>query len=254
MSFGFSYGGKHSSEFGILITNIERPVLPNIQSKTVSLPTKHGIHYVGSQFDFLEINFEILLSEHSMKRLQETRRNIAAWLNPAKGALQLIIDDETDKYYVAVLSGESSLEQILTHGRGEISFLIPDPYAYAVLDDVYSYTQKGEYTFIRKGTAESYPFISVKGNSSEQGTLNLHLNSSEIKYKGELLQTQELIIDYGLKTAYIKENGVTIKSAINQLVNLDFPFSIPGNNSFKITTTENFKLNGLSIYCKSRWI
>lgn len=254
MSFGFTFNGRHSKEFDISVTNVERPILPAVQSKTVTFPSAHGAHYFGSNFDPLEITVEVVFSEVSLNRLQIAKRNIAAWLSPVQGITDLILDDEPDKKYRAVVSGETSLEQILAIGRGEITFLAPDPFAYAVDDEEFTYTARGTFNFLRLGTAESFPLISVTGNMAADAVLRVTLNGTAVAFTGELAENQELLIDCALKTASILENGSESRSAINQLDDLRFPIAVPGNNELIISSSGEVRINKITISPRSRWI
>lgn len=251
--FGFRYAGAHSGETGIRVIQIHRPLLPPVQSKTMSIPDRHGTYYLGYEYEPLEIRIEVALVAPSLSAFPQAKRRIAEWLSPEGGLRELIFDDEQDKKYKAVLEGSSELEQILALGKGELTFLIPDPFAYAVEDDIFTYTELGTYQFERQGSEDSYPLIQLEGGCTPAQKLILSLNERTISFSGYLLEGDRLMIDSELMTAKIERADGKTVSAINQLSSLQFPVAIPGMNTLDIQTAGEAYLTSLTITCRSRW-
>ena len=70
---GFSFGGVHSSELGIVRVSdgsrFEENLLPNFQDKTATVSGKDGIYYFGSDNQQKEITLSFaLFSKYNKKR------------------------------------------------------------------------------------------------------------------------------------------------------------------------------------------
>lgn len=97
MKSGFTYKGRHSSEFDIIAKTKSRPVLPEMKSFTFDTPTMDGV------YDFSQSNeyghafyndrfFEVLLqvSADNLRSLEKKVSQIAVWL---RGGGELSFDD-----------------------------------------------------------------------------------------------------------------------------------------------------------------
>lgn len=251
--FGMTYDDQYSIDKGFHVTDVGRPVLPPIKSSTKSVLDSHGVYYFGSQYDAVEIPVEMAWKGKTANKTQEIKRGIAAWLQP-KGLKKLIFDDEPDRYYSAVVTGDSDVENLARIGQGEITFLAPDPFAYALTDDVFS-DPDGSITFTRKGTAESNPLIEVEGTSGSTEGFTMDLNGTAITFTGSLAAGETLVFDSKLITAYIlKTNGDQV-SAVNKINSLDFPITLPDiNNQLTVTANGSASLTNVKITCRSRWV
>ncbi|WLD92640.1 distal tail protein Dit [Alkalihalobacillus sp. AL-G] len=252
--FGFTFNGRNSLELGVWTLNVDRPLLPSVTTKMMTIPERHGAHYFGYQYEPLEIKVSIAFDDPDLVGVQEKRHTIADWLNPEASLQPLIFDDEPDKQYVAVLSKDSELAQTLTLGKGELTFLVPDPFAYAVSDDVFTYTGAGAYSFDRQGTVDSYPLIELQGTNAPSDRISISLNDSHLSFLGTLNGGDTLILDSNLLTAKINRADGTVVSAMNDINNLDFPITVPGSNQLDISPTGASTVTFFKITCRSRWI
>lgn len=249
--FGFTFNNIYSVDKGLHVTNVERPILPPIISRTKAVADRHGVYYFGSQFDALPIPVEVVWRGTDAPNVQSIKRSLAAWLRP-NGLMKLVFDDEPEMYYMAVLTDQTELEQVVRIGRGEITFLCPDPFAYAITDDVFA-DPAGTITFTRQGTAESNPKIEITGTSSGAG-FTIDLNNTVINYTGSLASGETLVLDSDFVTAYIIQADGTQVSALNDIDSLDFPITLPEvNNSLVVTANGSSTLEEVKISCRSRW-
>ncbi|GAA0360928.1 distal tail protein Dit [Bacillus horti] len=250
---GFSYQGIHSRDMGLSVIQISRPVLPPIQAKTMVIPERHGSLYFGYQYDPLELHVELALVADQLLTFQTARRKVGAWLSPEEGLRELIFDDEADKKYYAVLKDTTELEQLLTVGRGELVFLVPDPFAYAVEDDIFTFSEQGLYDFERRGTETSFPLIEVEGQCTAADKLSVTLNDRTIAFSGQLLEGDTLMLDSALMTAKIRHADGRVASAINLISSLNFPKAISGANTLELHTTGEASFQEVTVTCRSRW-
>lgn len=129
MSFHFIYNGKLSNELGLEIKDISRDILPPIQNNLLSIPNKDGAHLLRSDLGVRKISFTVYLTGTNEETIQEKIRTIASWLNPSQGLKDLIISDEPNKQFKAILDGSTSLTEFIKFRETIITFLIPNPYS-----------------------------------------------------------------------------------------------------------------------------
>lgn len=177
--YGFKFGTKHSSEFGIIMKSVNRSVLPAKRSRNIEIPGRHGKYdFGGNTYDVRSIEIEIAVLEPTPNELRKKIRKIAQWLSQ-KG--RLVFDDEPDKYYIAQLYGSLKLEQFATSGKIPLVFEC-EPFALAdTVEQLFSITDnKSKQTFIYNGTQETCcrVILTNKGNNSITG-LNLLIGGSD---------------------------------------------------------------------------
>lgn len=251
---GFSFDGVHSSTYGIYLAKSPFYLLPELNNYFETIPGREGLLDYGSDHQQREIVLSCMVLAVSEQDLKEKSRAIAAWLDPAKGLKRLIFDTEPDKFYLARVTRGVQVEQIAKQGRFEVTFTAPDPYAYALDDQIFTYTQTGNYVFKRDGTAISYPRVEIKGtNTKGSGTIRITLNDKSIGYTGDLSGSELLVIDSDLLTAYKEANGQRV-SAINDIDSVDFPVTKPGQNEVVITVQGVATVSEVKIYSRTRWI
>lgn len=111
----------------------------------------------------------------SFTMLEKTATEIEALKHELAGALhvkepaRLTFEDEPDKYYMAIPTGDVSIGNInRVCQKGEITFLVPDGVAHSTTyKRVVDYEEKqGKMVFAidNKGTADAYPIITFKAN------------------------------------------------------------------------------------------
>jgi phage-related protein len=164
----------------------------------------------------------------------------------------LIINDEPDKFINCIISDDSSLETIYRLGQTTIKMFAPDPFWYAVDDDIFNYTSTATQAFNRKGNADSYPTIEIKGTSAG-GAFTLATDNNVLTFTGTLLTGETLVLDSELLTAYILKTDGSKVSAIPNLDSMDFPVLIKGANSIRVSVAGGAVLTSYKITCNSRW-
>ncbi|HEY8414812.1 MAG TPA: distal tail protein Dit [Thermaerobacter sp.] len=127
---GFRYNGVRSEDMGITtVRDVRRSILPPVTARLLEVPGRGGAYYQGRELGVRQIEVDITIQGASMADLRDKVRALAAWLQPGKEPLPLVFDDEPDKTWMAVLSGDTNLEEIVTAGRGTLTFICPDPVA-----------------------------------------------------------------------------------------------------------------------------
>jgi predicted phage tail component-like protein len=107
---GFSYAGFRSEELGIIRTiqdRFEIPLTPPIKDTTAEVPNYSGVYFWGSDYDRRNINIPFAFDGITESQLSTIKK----LLNSRK-VHQLIFDEEPEKIYPAVMTGQSKLDYV----------------------------------------------------------------------------------------------------------------------------------------------
>ena len=148
---GFTFNGRHSSEFGIVRTIDNRMDLnlrPESKDITMEVPGMDGSYYYGTNYTKRNFNIKFAFAAMSEQQLQEMK----AWLMDKK--IHPLIFDETDyKAYSAKATGMSNVSHLcfeengqrVYRGEGTIQFVCNYPFATSTNnDDITNYINKGD--------------------------------------------------------------------------------------------------------------
>lgn len=231
------------------ITSIDRPMLAPQTVTSSTIEGKAGSIFRRKTSASYEITLSVFIRGNSRTELIQTLRQIYAQLDTDEPC-PLMLKDEPDKYIMAILSGDTDIEIKNKHAIGKITFFCPDPYWYAIEDDIIQQKVQTEISFNRKGTAISYPFLEVQG----EGKIEISVNNTKMTFEGSLKQDETLVIDSPQLTAYIIQKDGSIISALKDLNKLDFPI-LYGNttNKVKINGVEGGTVTSYKMTCNSRW-
>lgn len=107
---GFSYAGLRSEDLGIIRTMQDRfeiPLTPTIKDTTTETPNYPGVYFWGSDYDRRNINIQFAFDE-----LRESQLSTIKNLLNGRRVHQLIFDEEPEKIYPAVMTGQSKLDYV----------------------------------------------------------------------------------------------------------------------------------------------
>ena len=131
----FIFDNVQAEEYFDKVISITRPSSPSVTLQTMKIKGKTGTYFFDKDVDDYVIEIRCLVSgegsdyEEKFQNLWSKIREINRWLltdEPKK----LILTDEPDLYYMAIVTGEITVEEILEHGFLTISFYCPDGYAF----------------------------------------------------------------------------------------------------------------------------
>lgn len=126
---GFSFNGGHTSAYNLTVLNIKRSLHAPVKPRLITAPGKAGAYnFNNPDIDMLVFDVQVLLLERGNREYHETRRKIARWLFTEEEK-PLVFDDEPDKTYLAMLSGETNIDRFGSSGTATIIFVCSDPYA-----------------------------------------------------------------------------------------------------------------------------
>ena len=148
------------SEFRIsdyfTVENVQRSILPPREVSYLTVPGRDGAYYSSSRYGVREITIDIIVKATTNRELMNTMRFLAFCLDIDRPT-ELVLSDEPDRTYYAILSDNSDMEEIMTNGRGSLLFICPDPYAYASELKTVHANESGILLFDNQGTAPIYP-------------------------------------------------------------------------------------------------
>lgn len=255
---GFIYNGISSQSMKIRARLIGWLVSPSLRNSFETVPGKAGVADFGCDFSERAITLSCsVLPQRSFADLVSVLDNVSEWLNPANGLKQLILDDVPDRYFQARLSETVDCERLLrTAGSFDLRFICPDPYAYAIEDEVFVLSQTGTCEVERlTGNANSEPVYLLKGiiSASASSYISIITNGEELRVIGALAEGETLVIDTGMVTAKVTDAaGNTLRNGLLCLRGLNFPVLRKGLNSIEIAAVDA-TFTELKIQAKSRW-
>jgi len=136
----FSFNSIDSyADFQIVSKSVDRPILPSLTKREISVPGKQGTYdFGGGTYENRIVSVDIQFVGTSFNDLRLRARNIAAWLSQTTYK-ELIFLDEPDKFYLARIYDPVSLENFFRLGKATVQFECR-PFAMCVVtsaEDVY---------------------------------------------------------------------------------------------------------------------
>jgi predicted phage tail component-like protein len=182
---------------GLLVTKINRSLMPPTRENTEEIPGRHGEIDFGSEFGSDMIELEVASDDGlTAEEIESTKRTLAQKLNPAVGERDLVLENENNKNYKVKYSGKIPLDKYPTWMKFVIPFKITNPFANAVNEK--SLTGSG--TITNEGTFETPIIIEIPGPATSP---TVSVGTSVISYTSTIAAGQTLIIDTATQTAKI---------------------------------------------------
>lgn len=124
-----------------MLRSSQRPILPNTEDRTISIPGRHGAWDFGAdlapkQFD-LDCAF---IGLRNSRELQTAVDRLARHLVDERGnprTMRLTFDHMPGKYYMARYSGQLPIERAVGQGGFTLPLVAYDPFAYANDERIY---------------------------------------------------------------------------------------------------------------------
>jgi predicted phage tail component-like protein len=250
----FSFAGEHSTIYHVKLLKSPVSVLPGTRDKVITMPGRHGALRMLPDLGERTLQLECWLEAVGMAQLHERLERVRAWLNPLRGAQQLIFDDTPDRYYLAAYAGGGLDAEITARqGRFAVSFVCADPFAYAVGPDVVIITSS-PYQHNQRGTAPADPLLRLQGVSlGGTQSLTIQIGAQTVTYRGALASGDWLEIDCAAKTA-VRVVGQTRTRVLHLLEKPVFPQLAPGANTIMVTAAGGATWSWLEVHARNRWL
>ncbi|MGI5949111.1 distal tail protein Dit [Peptoniphilus sp.] len=116
---GFTFKGKHSSEFNVGFKSVDRTVIPERRKKEFTILGKSGTLELEST-EYEKRYITGIIGVMYIEQFEELRlkiRDLAGWLS---GSGLLIFDDEPDKAYEASVYSAVGIDQLALQPRGTL--------------------------------------------------------------------------------------------------------------------------------------
>ncbi len=169
----------------------------------------------------------VLIKAKDIPDLQKLKENFAAWL-VHDDPKPLILDDEPDRTYYAVVDGSFDPDELVNFGQGVIPFICPDPYKYGSEKTV----TLGTGSINNEGTVESPLIFNVTFTAAASEYKITHQESGGfIRVIWNFVAGDKLVIDLAKRKVIINDNvNMTAYYWRNR------PFMLgPGANNLTIT-------------------
>jgi|GEM_PF-5753710 len=235
MAFSFSLNGIRSDLYGINVTNVKRTVLPSIKTETVEVANRRGLIYYKSNYSESYIKIDITLNSSTLELHRSDIRDIANFIKPDDGLKQLILDDEPNIYYWAVLTESTELDQIRHYSKGTLRFMIPDSYAYSINSENINYV-RNDASFTRAT------------NAYVDGVLysNNVARYSTSKY------TKGVLVEVGTTNLFTAnqssvETDTTGFTAVGSTISKNYFWAVNGKASLRVKTNRDAAYEGVEI-------
>ena len=155
---GFTFNNQRKSYLTVL-KGRERPAWAPITRNLLKTPNHPGAYLKSTDVDVRPLKVPVLIEGENIGDLQKLKEDLADWL-VTDTAKELVFDDEPDRSYFAVVDGSLDLEEIVSVGTGELSFICLDPYKYGKTKVQQS--DLGTLTVRNEGNVEALPTFEIE--------------------------------------------------------------------------------------------
>jgi len=227
MGYGFSFNGRHCSEFGLAVKSKNRQLLPTSNDIYVDIPGRHGSFHFPGELQDRVIELECAFVGTSRENLREKARQIAAWLYTKEKAV-LSFDDEPGKYYYAKLDGAINLEQLFVLATFTLTFRC-EPLAYGA--EAQADFVSDQATITNPGTFEALPIFNATFTAiASEWKVTLGTKYVRVVHSFQISDTLEVNCATG---AVLINSGRSLDKLDWQ--NSEFFALAPGENTLTIT-------------------
>lgn len=256
----FSFNGTTSQSMGIATRITTENRMPDLNNNTITMPGHEGIFDFGETVGERKIQISCFIPPgKSDEDFLSLKDSIVAWLNPDNGLCPLILNKEPGRVYSARLNEGFSFDKAVRNScTFDLSFLCPDPYAYASTDESYTIAEEGTFSLSRTlGNASSLPVYYLTGviPSGTDTYITITTNDSELRIVGKLSADETLVINSALMTAKVADSdGNTLRNGLPLLSELNFPTLTVGTNTLTVAVSDSsVTFTELKISARSRW-
>lgn len=236
----FSFDGIHVDALGINVNYPTISAMPQVTNLLESIDGKDGLVDFGSQYKERYLTFNCNFKpQYTYEEAMSIIDNINKYLNPKLGLKSLILDVTPDRQYNARLYKGIDITRLArTGGQFEITFLIPNPYAYGLSNNNLQYTSNGTYNFTVGGNATALPALTIIADIQQGGdNLVFNFNNLQVLEVRPVVETSyKLVVDCENRT--IKYINIATEDEYNGLPYIEkiaFPELLNGENELEIT-------------------
>lgn len=153
-----TYGDKPLTDY-FKVENVNRSILPPREVSLLEVPARHGAYFTGVRYGVRKIELDVIVKATTPTAYMDTLRFLAYAMDIEEPS-ELIIDDEPDVQYFAILSDSTDMDEVMNVGRGTLTFICPDPFGYSITEKEITPVSK-KFTFVNQGTTDTFPKFTV---------------------------------------------------------------------------------------------
>jgi predicted phage tail component-like protein len=159
----FTFNGERKNNIFIL-KGKKFPVLAPKSHQLLEVPKRPGALLMSTSTKIREIELPIAIKNENSVPFPKLKEEIAQWLSGTEEPSPLILDEDPDRTYFALLDNIEPLEEInKTIATTIIRFICPDPYKYSGEKSIYmpSKSSPSVYDIENLGNLDTHPVVKV---------------------------------------------------------------------------------------------
>ena len=223
----FIFKDISSENFNIIVNSLPPISKPTMRVQETIIDGVDGSLIEELGYESYEKKIKITITKNNVDE-------IIKWLN---GEGNLVLSNESDKYYKANVIGQINFERLMKYLPTEVTFRV-QPFKYKLNEESIELTESGSVNNL--GLEKSKPIIKIVGS----GNVEFLVNDSLIFTYTFPEEDSEVIIDSEKEDAYL--NG----ELKNRNMIGEFPVFSSGENKI----SWNGEITSITIEPKSRWL
>ncbi|MEY8748941.1 distal tail protein Dit [Alkalicoccobacillus gibsonii] len=242
----FSFKGKSAKDFGLVVREVETPLLPSATHRTINVSNMHGAIDVGRKYEPREITVQIGIKGDSYESVRSQARTIAAWLNSDK-LEKLVLEDEPDKYYMARIVDDTDLKPLFRYEETSVTFIATNPFAISQKPKTVKLSKNNSKKVTVAGTAETFPVFNILMDAaSDNFTIsvkNEKYGTVHMKLFDKFIKGEPVVVDCQSGTIRVdnrKANILSLDSDLATLVNGENTITCSGSGTVEMTYTDRW--------------
>lgn len=237
------YDGTSSTSLtGFVITKTTRRLLGDSRASFEDIPGRAGAWTFGEERGDRTITLSCAIVATSASTRRTAVTAVADWVDKSTTA-QLILSDESDRYYDAILTESPDVDEWLRVGQFELTFRV-GPFAYKTSATTESWTASDgvAHTWTPADTVGAFPVITITPNADISSFI-LTVNGTSLTYGATLHSGSTLTVN---SISYTATTGANIDTNLTGAYNPanvamatidgDFPLIVVGQNSVTLDT------------------
>lgn len=234
-----------------IVMSVQRQIVGNRRHRAVDIAGRAGSWKFPEEPGDVEITLTVHVGASSFADRRAAFRALAAWAATSEEAA-LIVDDEPDRYYLALLDNAPTPDEWLVDGSADLKF-IADPYARSTTESEEVILVSGDPdsgTFDITDTVGVDPEITITPTNGTITGFNFVLNGASVQWQyltntpRTILNNTDIVISSISDTVTI---GASVDMELTGMFDPDdvdmaqvsipnnFPELVPGSNSWSFT-------------------
>lgn len=223
----FTFGGKSSRDFGMVITDAPAFDKPTRKTTVYNVPGRNGaIIFQQDAYEDTKRSYNVACL-HDRASVSNKIAEFVSYLLSVNGYARLEDDFEPDFYRLAYYSGGDNFESVMNEaGTGTITFACrPERFLKSGSIDI---DKSDGGAVVNPTTHTAKPLIRIAGSTA----VNITVNGATMHAHPQ--QNKVLVIDCDEQNAYFADG-----TNANNLISGEFPMLKPGENVITLSTTAN---------------